>query len=295
MHPRLLIGAALALGLILPLAHAAQPSHAITSSQWNAPQQPFHIYGNTWYVGPYGLSSLLVDTGQGLALFDGDLPESAPLIEAHVRALGFRVRDIKWILNSHAHVDHAGGIAALQRASGARVLASADGAREMALGGADRSDPQYGSIPDYPPVKNARVLRDGETVQLGGVAITAHYTPGHTPGSTSWTWTSCEGQHCLRMVYADSLTAMSAPNYRFTDHPAYVVGFRKAIATVAALPCDILLTPHPDASGFWEKVARRKSPTDATPLIDPQACRDYAAIAQKNLDARLAKERAEAH
>ena len=295
MHSRLLIGAALALGLILPMARASQAAHAIEHSQWNAPQQPFRIYGNTWYVGPYGLSSLLVDTGQGLALFDGDLPESAPVVEAHIRELGFRVRDVKWILNSHPHADHAGGIAALQAASGAQVLASADGAREMALGGADRSDPQYGSIPDYPPVKSARVVRDGETVQLGDVAITAHYTPGHTPGSTSWTWTSCESQRCLRMVYADSLTAMSAPNYRFTDHPAYVAGFRKAIATVSTLPCDILLTPHPDASGFWEKVARRKSPTDAAPLIDPQACRDYAAVAEKNLDARLTKERAEAH
>src|SRR5581483_12435798 len=104
---------------------------------WNAPQAPFRIYGNTWYVGPHGLSSILVDTGQGLALFDGDLPESAPQIEAHIRALGFRVHDIKWVFNSHAHIDHAGGIAALQRASGAQVLASSGGARAMELGGAD--------------------------------------------------------------------------------------------------------------------------------------------------------------
>ncbi|MDE2280671.1 MAG: MBL fold metallo-hydrolase, partial [Xanthomonadaceae bacterium] len=190
------------------------------------------------------------------------------------------------------HADHAGGIAALQAASGAQVLSSAAGARELALGGADRSDPQFGSIPDYPPVKQARVVRDGETVRLGNVAVTAHYTPGHTAGSTSWTWTSCEGRRCLRIAYADSLSAISAPGYRFLDHPAYVAGFRRALATVAALPCDILLTPHPDASGFWEKVARRKSPADVAPLIDPQACRDYAADAGKDLDARLAKERA---
>ncbi|MDE2087491.1 MAG: subclass B3 metallo-beta-lactamase, partial [Xanthomonadaceae bacterium] len=246
----------------------------------------------TWYVGPHGLTSLLVDTGHGLALFDGDLPESAPLIEAHIRALGFRLRDVKWILNSHPHADHAGGIAALQAASGAQVLSSAAGARELALGGADRSDPQFGSIPDYPPVKQARVVRDGETVRLGNLAVTAHYTPGHTAGSTSWTWTSCEGRRCLRIAYADSLSAVSAPGYRFLDHPAYVAGFRRALATVAALPCDILLTPHPDASGFWEKVARRKSHADVAPVIDPQACRDYAADAGKDLDARLAKERA---
>ena len=292
MHLRLSAVAVLALALILPTVQATPSSEAIPRSQWNAPQTPFRIYGNTWYVGPHGLTSLLVDTGHGLALFDGDLPESAPLIEAHIHALGFRLRDVKWILNSHPHADHAGGIAALQAASGAQVLSSAAGARELALGGADRSDPQFGSIPDYPPVKQARVVRDGETVRLGSVAVTAHYTPGHTAGSTSWTLTSCEGRRCLRIAYADSLSAVSAPGYRFLDHPAYVAGFRRALAIVAALPCDILLTPHPDASGFWEKVARRKSPADVAPLIDPQACRDYAADAGKDLDARLAKERA---
>jgi metallo-beta-lactamase class B len=234
----------------------------------------------------------LVDTGQGLALFDGDLAESAPVIKAHIHALGFRVRDVKWILNSHAHPDHAGGIAALQATSGAQVLASREGARELELGGAYRADPLYGWAAKYPPVQNVRIVRDGETLQLGHVAVIAHYTPGHTPGSTSWTWQSCSGQRCLHIVYADSLTAVSARGYRFTDHPAYVAGFRKTIATVAALPCDILLTPHPEASGFWGKVARRKSPTDVAPLVDKNACRDYAAAAAKSLDARLAEERA---
>jgi metallo-beta-lactamase class B len=296
MYLRLLSSACLALSLIASSVHATPPSaapgHGIDPSDWNAPQRPFRIFANTWYVGPHGLSSILVDTGQGLALFDGDLPESAPLIEAHVRALGFHVRDIKWILNSHAHGDHAGGIAALQAASGAQVLASKDGARELALGGADRSDPQYGAIPDYPPVRQVRVVRDGETVRLGDVAITAHYTPGHTPGSTSWTWTSCAGARCLRMVYADSLTPISAPGFRFSAHPRYVAAFRSAIATVAALPCDVLMTPHPDASGFWEKVARRRSDTDVAPLVDAGACRAYAATYAKKLDERLARERA---
>src|SRR5579862_7663013 len=122
---------------------------------------------------------------------------------------------------AHTHIDHAGGIAALQRASGAQVLASAGGARALESGGADPADPLYGSVPDY--------------------------TPGHTPGSTSWTWMSCEGAHCLHMVYADSLSAVSAPKFRFSDHPRYLAGFRRSIAVVAALPCDILLTPHPDA------------------------------------------------
>ena len=299
MSLRLLLAAALTLSLMLPAVHAeptpAKTSHGIDRRDWNAPQKPFRIYGNTWYVGPLGLSAILLDTGQGLALFDGDLPESAPLIEANIRALGFHVRNIKWILNSHAHADHAGGIAALQRDSGAQVLASAAGARQMALGGADRDDPQYGDVPDYPPVRHVRVVRDGEVVRLGGVAITAHYTSGHTPGSTAWTWTSCAGARCLRMAYADSLTPISAPGFRFSDDPRRVAAFRRAIATVAALPCDILLTPHPhpDASGFWQKVARRSSASDAAPLIDSGACRAYAATAAKAWDARLAQEHGE--
>jgi metallo-beta-lactamase class B len=295
MSLRALMVVALMPGL-MAIAHAA-PSPATTfvgidSHDWNAPQKPLRVFGNTWYVGPHGLSALLVDTGQGLALFDGGLPESAPVIEANIRALGFRVRDVKWILNSHAHADHAGGIAALARDSGAQVLASSGGAAAMALGGADRDDPQYGSAPGYPPVRGIRVVRDGETLQLGGVAVTAHYTPGHTPGSTSWTWRSCERGRCSSVVYADSLTALGAPGFRFSAHAAYVARFRRAIATVAALPCDILLTPHPDASGFWQKIARRRTGADAGTLVDAAACRSYAAAAAANLDAKLAQERA---
>jgi metallo-beta-lactamase class B len=281
--------------LIPPGAYGASasptPSFDKARIAWNAQQKPFRIYGDTWYVGPHGLSAILVDTGKGLALFDGDLPESAPQIEAHVRELGFHMRDIKWIFNSHAHVDHAGGVAALQRASGAQVMASAEGAMELEAGGAYPPDPQYGFGLTYTPVKRVRVVRDGETLHLGDVVVTAHYTPGHTPGSTSWTWTSCEAARCLRVAYLDSLTALAAPGYRFSDHPPYVAAFRRSIASVSALPCDILLTPHPGASDFWERVARRKSPDDVGPLVDDGACRAYAAAAGKGLDAQLVRER----
>jgi metallo-beta-lactamase class B len=138
------------------------------------------------------------------------------------------------------------------------------------------------------------VVRDGEAVRLGHVAITAHYTPGHTLGSTAWTWTSCAEGRCLRMVYADSLTALGAPGYRFSEHPGRVESFRRAIATVAALPCDILLTPHPDASDFWSKVARRGPDHAAAALVDAGACRAYAAAATKRLDGILATEQAAA-
>jgi metallo-beta-lactamase class B len=289
MSTRLSLGFALALCLALPLAHAQD------RAAWNAPQKPFRIFGNAFYVGPHGLSSILVKTSQGLVLIDGDLPESPSRIEANIRALGFRVSDIRWILNSHAHSDHAGGIAELQRASGAQVLASAAGAHAMELGGADPADPLYGTVPTYAPVHHVRAVGDGEILHLGDVDITAHYTPGHTPGSTSWTWRSCEGGTCLNIVYADSLTALGRPQYRFTDsaaHPHRVEDFRRSIARVAALPCDILLTPHPDASGFWEKVEKRDAGARPDPLVDRGACKAYAATAEEGLNERLDKERA---
>ena len=299
MSSRVPLGLMLAFGLILGpgatrAGQAPAKSHGISRQEWNTPRKPVRIYGDTWYVGPYGLSALLVDTGHGLVLFDGDLPASAPLIEKNIRALGFHVRDVKWILNSHAHADHAGGIAALQRDSGAQVIASAEGARALALGGSDPTDPQYGVAPAYAPVAHVRPVRDGETLRLSDVAITAHYTPGHTPGSTSWTWVSCSEGRCLHMVYADSLTALGSASFRYSDHPERVEAFQQSIATVAALPCDILLTPHPDASGFWQKVERRKSDADSAPLVDPDACRAYAAAAAIKLDATLAKEKAKA-
>jgi metallo-beta-lactamase class B len=263
---------------------------------WNAPQTPFKVFGNTYYVGPHGLSSILIATSHGLVLIDGDLPESASLIEAHIKALGFRVSDVHWILNSHAHSDHAGGIAQLQYDSGAQVLASAPGAHALELGGADPDDPQFGLAPTYTPVHHVRAVRDGEVVNLGGVEITGHATPGHTPGSMSWTWRSCEGNTCLNIAYADSLTAYTNKTFRYTDdakHPHRVEDFRKSIATVAALPCDILLTPHPDQSNFWDKVQRRQTDAHPDALIDTAACKAYAAEALQNLDARLAKEKAE--
>lgn len=293
MNPCARMFAAVTLALLLPAAWAGVIESADTSishSDWNKPQKPFRIYGDTWYVGPYGLSAILVDTGQGLALFDGGLPESAPVIETNIRALGFQVSAIKWILNSHAHPDHAGGIAALQRDTGAQVLASAEGARQMALGGQDRNDPQYGQITRYPPVRGVRIVDDGEALRLGDVIFTAHYTPGHTAGSTSWTWASCASGRCLRMAYVDSLSPISAPGFRFKDHPGKIAAFRHAIAVAAALPCDILMTPHPDASGFWQKVSKRSSEIDTAPFIERRACRDYAATAAAMLEVRLAQE-----
>jgi metallo-beta-lactamase class B len=273
------------------LSQAQEPS-------WSQPQSPFRIYGNTWYVGTHGLSAVLITSPQGYVLIDGTLESNAPQIEANIRTLGFRVQDIKLILNSHAHLDHAGAIAALARDSGAQVKASAAGARALMAGGNDPDDPLYIGVTRFPPIANVQVVADGETVRVGPLALVAHYTPGHTSGSTTWTWRSCEKSRCLAMVYADSLAAISRDGFRFSDdagHPHRVEDFRQSFATIAALPCDVLITPHPDASGFMDKVAARDHGTRPDPLINTHACAAYVADARGRFEARLAKEQQDAH
>jgi len=262
---------------------------------WNAPHDPFKVYGNTYFVGTAGLSSVLITSSAGHILVDGALTQSAPLIAAHILALGFRIEDVKLIVGAHTHYDHAGGFAALQRASGAVVATSVAGARALAQGGPTPDDPQIGfgrEANAFPAVKNVRAVKDGETLRVGDTAITAHYTPGHTPGGTTWTWRSCEGARCLDIVYADSLSAVAAPGFKFTGGSgaaSLVETFRKSIRTVAELPCDIILAPHPFAVGLDEKLKARTA-GNADAFVDANACRAYAATAEKGLEARVAEE-----
>lgn len=278
-------------------AHAAKPVKPDIYNQhaWTQPQKPFRIYGNTYYVGTQGLSAILITSPEGAILIDGTLSKNAPMIEANIRALGFKLKDIKLILNSHAHPDHAGAIATIARDSGAQVAASAKGAKALMLGGNDPDDPQHGEAAAYPKVVNVRSVADNETVHIGPLAVQAHYTPGHTPGSTTWTWSSCENKRCLSMVYADSISLLSNDTYRYDDpaHPERLDDYRKGLKTIASLPCDILVVPHPDAIDFLSRATQRKPGKNDDPLIDPQACKSYAAKGQDNLEKRIAKEAAE--
>nr|ABK64103.1 metallo-beta-lactamase [Janthinobacterium lividum] len=271
-----------------------KPVDCDNCKEWNAPVKPFNIYGNSWYVGTAGLSAVLVTSPQGHILLDGALPQSAPLIVANIKALGFRIEDVKYILNSHAHWDHAGGIAALQRASGATVMASAAAAPVLQSGTNGKDDPQYQANPVVHVAKVSKVslVGEGDTVKVGPLTLTAHMTPGHTPGGTTWTWTSCEGARCLNVVYADSLNPYASGDFTYTGKgktPDISASFEASIAKVAALPCDIIIPVHPGTTDVLGKAAKR-SGTD-NPLIDANACRAYAAEAGGLLAKRLAKER----
>jgi metallo-beta-lactamase class B len=266
-------------------------SSRVNDPSWIASQPPFRIYGNTWHVGPRGLGVFLITSTTGHVLIDGGVPGAAPLVEANIRRLGFDPRHVRWLLISHAHCDHAGGIAQLARATGAEVIAGTADVAALASGG--RGDPHYGDKLPFPPVPGVRAVSDGETLRLGELQFTAHATPGHTRGNTTWAWTSCEGSRCLRMVDVGSL---SAPEYRLLDNPAHpgiVTDYQQSFAKVAALPCDIALAPHPGMVDFWERVARRDA-GNADALADGTRCRAYASASRKSFEQELARQRREA-
>jgi len=251
--------------------------------EWNAPHAPFQIFGNTYYVGTEGLASVLITSSEGHVLIDGGLPDTAPLILENIRVLGFDIADVNLILNSHPHFDHAGGLAALQRASGARVGAIDPSSEALRRGTSGPDDPQYGELLDFPPVATVEELADGEAITLGSLSLTPHLTPAHAPGGTTWSWSSCEAEKCLSLVFADSQSPISAEGYRYGERPD-LASSERGFVVLEGLPCDILITPHPGASSFWERRARPEG------LVDPSACHRYAASARERLAERLMSE-----
>ena len=246
---------------------------------WRQPIAPVRIADNTWHIGTANLSAILVKTAEGAVLIDGGMPQASDLLLRHMAVLGVEPGDLAFILLSHAHADHAGPLAELRRRTGARVFANAESAALLARGGSD--DIHFGDAITFPPVHTDRLLMDGETVELGAMRFTVHFMPGHTPGSMAWTWTDGRGGTPVRIAYADS---MSAPGYRLVDNPRYpriVDDYRRSFGVVRGLPCDLLLTPHPGASG--------RNHVDAA-ASKPVGCVQYADDAARKFDAQLEAE-----
>ncbi|HWU51520.1 MAG TPA: MBL fold metallo-hydrolase, partial [Tahibacter sp.] len=180
------------------------------------------------------------------------------------------------------------------------VVASARNAQALAAGLPPKDDPQadFGADANaFPEVDEVKILADGETLRIGHLALTAHYTPGHTPGATSWSWPDCDGEDCRDLVYVDSLNAVSDDVYRFggaDGNGGIAASFRASIARVAALPCDVLIPVHPGFADFDGKLAQRAKGAKPDPFLDAGACKRYAETALKKLDERLNEERAAA-
>lgn len=253
---------------------------------WDKPGPPFRIYGNTYYVGTCGIAAILIVGDKGSVLIDSGTRPGAEVVAANIVSLGFRLEDVKLLLTSHEHFDHVGGMAELQRRSGARLLTSAAAKPVMESGKASPDDPQTGMHEPFEAAKVDGIVEDGKAVRLGSLTLTPLATPGHTPGALSWQWPSCDGTQCATLVFADSLSAISSDDYRFTDHPDYVRAFRHGLSRVASVDCGILLTPHPSASNMRERFANGNP-------FGPPSCETYANGAAARLDKRLAREAAQ--
>ena len=269
-----------------PAASADIAAACGTRDGWSEPAPPAHIFDKSWFVGTCGITVVLIETRAGLVLIDSGPLEAVPHVLANVRALGFDPKEIKWLLVTHEHFDHVGGIAAIQRETGARLAVGPFIADAIRSGRASADDPQAAWLEKYPmaPARVDQVLRDRGKFEFGGVYITAHATPTHTSGSTSWVWHGCAGRVCRTIALADSANAISADGYRFTDHPKRVASARYGLDRIAALPCDILITPHPSSSNLFERLSGK------APLSDRRACRLYAEAGRERLNQRLAKE-----
>ena len=266
-----------------PMPADQNPFECTPCEEWNRPTDSYQLSENSWYVGTEGLASVLIADDAGLILIDGGLPQSAAQILDNVRKAGYDPAKIRWILNSHAHFDHAGGIAALARITGARVAAGRQGALALGRGLNDVDDPQagFGEGARFPTVASVLGMKDGEVITVGKTKVTAIGSPGHTPGGMSWTWKSCEQNICRDVVYLDSLNAVSTDDYRFLDHPKTLAALRASIERLAKLPCDVAMAAHPDQL----PEAAGNSTTQ---------CVAYANAAREHLEKRLSRETGEA-
>jgi metallo-beta-lactamase class B len=289
---------ALLLAMIAAPAMASDDplTRPITTSytdRWMETRPPIRIHGKTWMTGSLHLNTALIDTGAGLVLIDAGLPQFAPLAEQQIRDLGYRLKDVRYILVTEAHFDHAGGVAALARDTGATVLASPYTVAALRKGKTGGEDPQDGDLLPFPAPTKLRALRDGEKIRLGKTIITAHFTPGHTAGSTSWSWQSCAPQTgCRNILFMASLSATSAEKYRFSapEHADVVASFRQSFAKARALPCDILITGHPEHGQTDAKVAAAIANPASVSWEDHQACAATIARFEDRLNTALARE-----
>jgi metallo-beta-lactamase class B len=261
--------------------------------EWNKPQKPFRVIDNIYYVGTAGVSAWLIFTLQGFILIDGGLPESAAQIEANIKTLGFDIKNVGLILNSHAHFDHAGGLARLKRDSGARLLVS-EGDKPIIERGRVTFGPSAAN--PFPRAKVDRVIRDGDTAMLGGVVLTAHVTPGHSPGCTNWTMPVVEGVTDHNVIFYCSMTTGGNPLVNNKQYPAIAEDYKKSFARLKKIEADVLLAAHGDQMGLAKKAATAEANTKnkvanaPNPFVVKGEFQRLVAAQEKAFEAELKKQ-----
>lgn len=260
-----------------------------TSRSWNRPVEPARIAGNLYYVGAAEIASYLITTPQGHILLDSGFEETVPIIQKSIARLGFKLEDVRILLNSHAHYDHAGGLARLKQLTRASLQVSEADAVLIENGG--KGDFAFSDRFAFAPASVDRKLRDGDTVSLGGVLLTARITPGHTKGCTTWTMKVKEAGRNYDVVFACSLSAL---DYKLIDnrqYPNIVEDYEKTLRTQNGLPCDIFLAAHGSFFGLLEKLQRARHPDNVNPFVDPQGYRDYVEQSEKAFRDKLERQR----
>jgi metallo-beta-lactamase class B len=251
---------------ICPIASAALGPAA---SAMNQPLAPFRIAGQLYYVGASDVASYLLVTPAGAILIDGGFAETAPIIEANISALGFRITDVKWLLNGHAHPDHAGGLSRLKRDSGARFAAMR--AEVIPLEHNGRGTFYHGDRSLFDSIPVDRVLDSGDHIDLGGARLTAHLTPGHTPGCTTWSMQVTEGKNQYQAVIACQISVPSGE----ASYDGMDADLGRTYALLRSLPCDIFLAEHGKSFSLSEKLVRKHEDSSINPFIDPTGCARY--------------------
>ena len=267
---------------------------AQANSDWGVPFPPHRVIGNIYYVGTKGLASYLVTTPEGSILINSSLETSVPLIRASIEKLGFRFQDVKILLISHAHFDHCAGSFLVKELTGAKYMVMDRDVAEVEDGG--KGDFQYGKTPDtlFKPVKVDRVLHDGDQVKLGDAVLTAHLTPGHTKGCTTWTMKARDGGKAYDVVIVGSPNVNAG--YKLVNnalYPQIADDYARMFRVLKSLPCDVFLGAHGNYYGMDEKFAKVKQ-GGANPFIDPDGYKRYVAEREKTFRSELEKQTAAA-
>lgn len=259
-----------------------------TDRSWNQPIEPFKVAGNIYYVGANEITAYLITTPKGHILLDSGFKQTVPLIRANVAKLGFKMNDIKFLINSQAHYDHAAGLADLKAETKAKMLASVEDAKLLARGGKD--DPNFGDRFLFDPVTADRTFNDGWKLKLGGTTMTANITAGHTPGCTTWTMNVNEGGKKLNVIFVCSTTA---PGYTLVDnakYPEIAQDFERTFKTMRSFKVDIFLSAHASQFGMLEKREAIRQGTRSNPFIDPEGYLRYVEQTEKAFRDRLAEQ-----
>jgi metallo-beta-lactamase class B len=256
-----------------------------TKSGGQEPAEPFRIAGNLYYVGATDAAAFLITGPAGHIVLDGGYPTTAPMIIASIAKLGFSIKDVEVLLNSEPHPDHAGGLGVLQQASGAELWASEASAYTLASGGDDpdailplRALVRLGVV-GYPPMRVDHRFKDGTTIRLGPLALTAHITGGHTRGCTSWSFQVRDGDRVMNVVSACDLGRLATSQY-----PGQEADLERSFRVLRGLPVDIWVTCHARWWGRYRKFLASAAAKDAVePFVDPLGYHAYIDAAEAEL------------